>query len=426
MIRRLPKFYEFTARNRKLLTFSDKDKVRLNDDNKVDPHLSLKGEGSYSTDNDINVLTWAMNPQGLKQWLAFEAEEETPAGTSVGYRLVMGGDEYFWNGSAWTTGTGNDDYCSALDFNANIQSLTLTSREFKVRIKLKTTDANATPTIKRLKFAGNIFVSWWDDLIYDTIIKELLNSFRAVTAIEVAAVSATSTIDLGGTYKLDNSGYNLTGVVAAYNLTTDPEAFNNIAQSYTPGAQRPDGAFEDGSITLSQSVNEGDIVRLEMQYTPEVAVFTNQDYYEVERFPMLVFENIRTVRLKDGTDQEMGSFPSDAVKNFSDNTAIQMFKPRQSTVRFDFAIHAKGYDLARLSDAMDSWLESHRTLKSHALDETINVDSVDEIAVGNSINLDDKATSTGSFQLRGVPFHIKPAEDKYLVERVNASYERRS
>lgn len=423
-IKRLIKCFEFTTRNRPKVVFSDKTKIRLNDDDKLDQGLTLRLTNDlYPLGNGHTVTTWTVSPKGLKKWMGFEASEDLPAGTSIGYRLDIGAGDIYWNGSSWAAATLDAHWNTMAEVQAHIQALVLSGFDFKVKVNLRTTDQTVTPKVRWIKILVQVSIEPWDDLIYDTVIRSMRANLRATTAIQVAVVANTTVLDLGSDYKLENSGYNFTSVKAVYNLSTDPNKFTNLATGYTPGASRPDGTQEDGQVALSATVNAGEIVRIEMEYEPEIAVFTNQDYYEPERLPVVVFERIQSVRLNDRNGQELNDGEGDVVRDMVAMTGVQVPPPRQSAVRFEFACHASPLDLASLNDAMDRWISQTRILKSWAFDEEIAVDPVQEIETGSSSNLDDVTASEGVFQLRGVPFYVRDAIDVDLVENVNATYE---
>lgn len=426
LLKRLIKTFPIEKRNRSKFTFSDKTKIRLNDDDKLDQKIQLiASAGEYPTDDDITVTTWTFNPRKLKQWLLFEAVEDKPTGTSIGYRLVTddGATELYWNGASWTAATLDTHYSSAEDIRDNISNLTLTGFTLAIKAKLKS-DGQATPLLKELKLLYQVDLVPWDDLIYDTIIRELRNSLRATTVIQAAVVSDTSQIDLSTTYKLENSGYNFTGVKSAYNLSSDPNAFSNIADSYTPGPITEDGTNEDGQVNLTTLVSEGDIIKLEMEYEPEIAVYTDQDFYEVKRIPLLVFEKINTIRPGARTDQELTDREGESIRNLATGSGVEVPPPRQSTILFEYALHSHPLDSARIVDAMDNWLSNNKLLNTFAADEQIVLDPVDEITTSKTIDLDDITTSTGAFQLRGVKFYVRPAKDVFIVQNTNVTFKK--
>lgn len=417
--RKLIKTFEFTKRARPKLTFSDTTKIRLNDDDKLDQGLTLKDNNGFDLGLDNTVTTWMIQPKALKKWLMFEADEVKPANTSIGYRVLRGVDELYWDGAAWSPATTDAHWSDLAAMNANLQALVPTGFDLKIKVNLRTTDQAVSPKVRWIKLLVQVDFDSWDDLIYDTVIRSMRSTLRATTAIQFEVAATTSVIDLATTYKLENSGYNFTGVRAAYNLTTDPNQFSNIASGYTPGPANQDGTNKDGQVALSVPVNAGEVVRLEMEYEPEVAVFTNQDYYEVARVPAVVFENIASARLFARHDQELNDAEGDSVRDLVNGTAVEVPRPRQTTVRFDFAVHASPLDMARVVDAVDKWIASNRLLQTWAFGDEVNMDPVNEIDTSDTTNIEDVVMATGSFQIRGVPFYIRDSKDVNLITNVN-------
>ena len=113
----------------------------------------------------------------------------------------------------------------------------------------------------------------------------------------------------------------------------------------------------------------------------------------------------------------------DVVRDLTAMTGVEVPRPRQSAVRFSFAVYASPLDLATLVDALDHWVANTKVLKTWAFDEDVHLDPVQELNTGSKTNLDDMVMAEGSFQLRGVPFYVRNAKDVDLVVNVNATYE---
>ena len=421
MFKKLLKRYDFTTRKRRELTFSDKDKIRLNDDEKTDQALTLVGS-SYDMGDDNWVLLPKMSPKKLKKWLLFEALEETPENTSVGYRVVLTSGEFYHDGAAWTTPSDVSHWNDFKTVNRKIKELNLEDFDIQIKVKLKTTDASSTPRVKWIKLLAEVFIDPWDDLIYDTIVGSMQDSLRASTALEFAVANNITSINLETDIQIQNKGYNFTNVLAAYNISTDPNQFNNIADNYAPGDLRPDGTNEFGTVNLTEQVNAGEILRIEMEHVPEIAVYTNQDYYEPERLPAIVFERVASVRIRQGHDQELNGGQGDNIRDFDNMEAIYIPRPRQSTVRFEFAVWSSLIDMSRVCDGIDRWISNNKTIRSFGFDEVLNMDSVNEIETSDKTNLDDVVMANGSFQLRGVPFYKRQEKTIPLVQTINDEY----
>ena len=420
MMNRLIKTFEFIASERKTIEFSDITKIRLNSDNKLDQGLTLKANaGVYDTGLTHTALTKIVAPKGLKRWVGFDADIDAPAGTSVGFRLVRLNQELYWDGSAWSAATTDAHWNTQTQVCDNIESLTPTSFDMRLKINLRTSDPNVSPKIRWAKLLVKVDFDNWDDLIYDTIVNTLLVRLRPTTVIEAEVVADTDTIDLSTPpYQLEDSGYNFVGIKAAYNLTDDPNKFTDLALTYDKGAIKSDGHYEAGQVRLNATVPAGKIIRLEMEYTPTVAVHTNQDY-SVAQVPAVIFENIAAIKAGGGHDQELSDAEGDYVRNLSTGMAVEVFRPRQSTVQFRFAIHASPLDMASLVDAVDKWVANNPLLRTWGFDDQVRLDAVEEISTDDAENMEDIVMATGAFQLRGVPFYMRESQDVSLVKKLN-------
>ena len=422
MMQKLIKDFEFTTRIRRYMEFSDSSKIRLNDDNKLDQGITLKADsnGLYDLGLGNAVLTPVTAPKALKKWLAFDADIVAPELTSVGFRLMRSSDELYWDGGAWVAATLDAHWNTQAEVNDNIKNLVLTSFDIRLKINLRTSDPNVSPKIRWVKLLVQVDFDNWDDLIYDTIVRKLRTQLRPTTALEAEVAADTDTFNLATDYKVENSGYNFIGIKAAYNLTDDPNKFIDLALSYTAGAVKSDGNTEAGIVTLSQVVPAGKIIRLELEYTPHVAVHTDQDY-SLAVLPAVVFESIATQRVNARHDQELNSAEGDFVRDLVAKTAVEVPRPRQSTVRFEYTIHASPLDMASLVDAVDKWVANNPLLRTWGFDEQVNVDAVNEIDTDRSENMDDVVMASGTFQLRGVPFYLRPSKDVSLVKKLNVT-----
>jgi len=434
-LRRLIKGYRFDEGSRFDLSFSDTAKARLNTNDPATPGVSLKLIGlglTYSEDDDIFAVSGTLNPKGVKKWTGFQEDTVKPDGTVTRFRLVLKGatEERWWAGSSWDIATDLSlHWNTAQEVNDNISSLVLESHDIAIKINLQTDvglTSKETPLVLGFKLLGEFLVEWYEDLIYDTIVRELNDSLLATTDFDAEVVDTTSSINLATTYKMDNVGYNFVDVIAVYNLTTDPEMFINLAASYAPGALRQDGfSYDPGIITLASSVASGDIIRVIMKYTPEIAVQTDQDFYEVERFPSLVIEEIAVASVGDGGDtRDNAGGSGDTIKNFGAGTAVELPPARQTTYRLGYSIFASSQrDLTRLLSALEEWKANHVSLQTYALDFKVRLDNITETRQRSDANLSDVSSASGAFQVRSVPFYLRPAVDKTLSTSLNISVE---
>lgn len=422
---KLAKCFLFDEDSRSSLVYSDPAKVRLSNDNRLDYGLELKKTTAFPLDTNLTIRTGIIRPMRVKKWIGFDEYAEKPPGTDIKYRLLFGpsaASGMWWNGSAWVA-AGPTNWNTVNELAANIGTLTPPALEFSILVNLVTTDPTVTPHLRELRVLGDFEFEWWDDLIYDTLIRSLTESIRATTDLEFAVAVDTNVLDFATEYPLENKGYNFTGVRSVYNITDDPNRLQNLAGAYTPGPSNPDGTNNPGSVALTTTVVAGKQLRVSLEIVPEIAVQTNQDYYEPERLPAIIFEKIEDVGSGDRSDQAHNNLPGIAVRNVAAGTAVDVGAPKQFSVRVNYIVMAMlGADQAKIATALDKWVANNRVLRTWGLDEKVRVEQENSLGTDSKSDLNDVRTSGGSLLLRGVCFWLK--EDKLvpLVSQVNLDF----
>lgn len=429
-LQRLVKEWEFLAENRSRVVLADPARIRLSNDDPLAPAVELvKAGGLYPADNAANTVTsWEYEPHGLRKLLMFQAVADLPPGTSIVWRVVVGGAELFWDGSAWAPPVSQAvDWSTAAQISTNLPALAFTSRRIAVKANLRASaNRRASPRLRSALVLGSFAVEWFDDLIYDTVIRSMQDTLLSTTDIAFAVQTTASVLDLASApYSPDNPGYNFIDVVSAFDTTADPDCFINLAASYAPGAARPDGTNDPGSVLLTDPVPAGNVLRLTMTLKPEIAVKTDQDYYEVERLPAVAIERVENVRLLDGSEREASADgDGDVIYDATTGAAVRVPPPRQANYRFSWSVFARSQaELQRLVGAVEGWVATHPTLRTWAMDDLVGVDA-DQSDSPSGGAMDDVRTATGAFMLRVVPFWLRPAEDGHVIVNVNVTFEK--
>ena len=419
--------YVFNEDIRKGITLSDPTKVRLNAEVEQLPVIQLKLEGKgFSTDDDLFVETPFLEPNAVKKWLKFEAvvveDPETynvPVGTSLGFKIKTPSDNFYYDGANWVV-AGLSDWNTEAEVNDNINSFSIEaagSRNIAFIVNLKTTDATITPKVKQLKVLGIFDIELFDDLIYDGVIRKLNKDFRSSSILRISTSGSITSQDLNTV--LENNGYNITGIRAVYNLTDDPGRFTNLFDSYTLGPLKQDGfTNEPGTVFFTSAIPGGKIVDIIFEYVPEIFVKVGQDYHEVSVFPSIVFERIQTFKRKGFTIKDTACFGQEFIRDIPNITAVQIQSPRQSTVRFDYAIFGnKNMDITRLVDDMNAFLANNKQLQAYGLGNKYDTDIVQEVIINsnNGIGDTDTKVASGTFDVLRVLFYDKAAKVVPLV-----------
>lgn len=422
-MQRLAKVFTFDEDSREGLTYSDAAKVRLSNDDRLNYGLELKkGTAGFPTAANLTVRTAIIRPMKVKRWVGFDEDADKPDGTLIRYRLLLGplaAVPKWWNGSSWTA-AGASDWNTAQELATNLQYLAIPYAELAVLVNLVSTNALVTPHLREIRLLGEFEIEWWDDLIYDGVIRSLTSTLRATTDVQFAVAATTSLLDFLTDYPIENKGYNFTGVRAVYNLTDDPQALSNLAGAYTPGAMKPDGSFEPGSVALLSPIAAGKTVKVVLEHVPEIAVHTSQDYYEPERLPAVIFERISDVPTGDRSTQRDNDLPGILVRNVGTLTAVDVGAPRQLAVRMEYVVLAMlQMDQARITDALNRWAANHRVLRTWGLDEKVRVEQEVSLGTDSKTDLNDVKASNGAILLRGVTFWLRDAKNVPLVSEIN-------
>ena len=432
-IKRIILNYTFDKVIRTGLVFSDDTKVRLVPvTNRIQLKLDI-ATGEFPTDDNLFIETPLLTPNRANKFLKFEAITTddlngVPAGTSLGFKVRTTGDDYWWNptggggGGAWEI-AGLADWSPEVDINANLDTFpiaTVGNKSIGFVVNLKTTDPKLTPDVKELKLLAQFDIEFLEDIIYDSLIRKFNTDLVSSSIIEYETAGSIGLQDLADI--LDNgvkTGYNIKDIRSVYNLTDDALRLNNLHDSYAVGTTRRDEfTFDPGVETFTAAIPSNKIVEITFEYIPEVFIRTGQDYFEVPKFPSIVFENIVEVKGTGLQAPEQNSIGEDFIRDKPNLTAVQQFSPRQTSIRFSYAAFTDlQLDQVRLMNDINEFLSNTKQITSFGLDHPYDLRIIDEL---NTRNQRDKGntdtnTATGVFDVLGVLFYDKPALDVPLV-----------
>lgn len=378
--------------------------VRLN----VETHrLQLKenSQEQYSTDADLYAKTWVTNPDSVKQWIGFEAVVTNPKDdlgaplTGLGFRLSDGTNEYWWNGSSWEVNT--VDWNTEADVADNIQDFSASSKKLQVVINLYTTDEEYTPEVEEIKVLYTSDIEHQEDYIYRTVVRQLREQIRPISDYPIKLTSATNSINLN-TYKLETP-YNVVGIDAVFNHTTNPNHDTDLFQSFDQGTK---------IIQLSASIDANQVAWVRFIWEPEVAVTTGQEYSEVEKVPALIISDVNLIN-----SAETG--PDDHVINKNSKAAVKIPGPLQADIEFTLrGLTDKARDQVRLADELKRFFRQNPTLTSKGMDEKFRLWLLEEYNGDTEANRNEIHAGRLRFLLVKALFFEREAIDVYAVERM--------
>ena len=435
MINRLILNFVFDDKIRNDLSFSDSSKIRLNTEDKSNPKLQLKLNGNkYPTDNDIYVETPLITPNKLNKWLSFEVRyiesygtRSIPENTSLGFKIKTTGDNYFWNGASWAV-AGLSDWSTESEIRDNIETFpisTIGNKSIGMIINIKTSDNTVTPEIKELKLLGEFDIEFYEDLIYDSIIRNINLNFRSTSVVVIPTYSSVNSIDIG-TF-LENKGYNITGIKKVINITDDSLELVNLFQNYVYGPLKPDGfTYEYGIINLNATVPEDKFLKIEFEHIPEIIIKTGQDYFEIPVYPSIVFTQINEIKRRNFMLPDTNSVGVDYVRNKDSNESVEQYSPTQKCYRFNYSVFTNNQtDQLRIMKDFNCFLGLNRQFVSWGTGckfDILPIQSLDTIGNSKVNDSTDTNLSTGSFDVLGILFYDKYSKDIPLVQRINTNY----
>ena len=245
---------------------------------------------------DAIILTQLVAVNRLIQWRGLNAYvsplsdmgAELP---KLKFRLNDGSVDYYWDGADWSVPSGADDWTDSENLKMNFKHYPFNKASVKVKLPL-----GFASKLSQLVVAYEVGVGVEEDLLL-SLIEYLGNVEFSIDYI--CAVGYGSSINLADEEKLKS--YNLAGVKAVYNDTTDPDHINPLGFT-----------FSGGILTLSSPQPVGNELWLLINVKPEAAYYTSQDFVELEKYPAIIIESMETPRsFTDGSQSQFISEGSD-------------------------------------------------------------------------------------------------------------------
>ena len=388
------------------IVFSDVSMIRLDE---KDYHVRLRkqDDGYYSTDDDIWMRTWVTNPKALRKILMIQVFGYTPEYTYSQVRLYDGTDHLFWDDTAvppaWVV-AGDGDWNDEGTFNAHIQDFAiLPDRRFAIVVNIGTTDRMVTPYISEIRVLIEIKIDYLEDIIFRSLIPLMKANILPLANYALPAlVTAATEIDLND-YALDTP-FNIVGIDAVYNFTTDPELLVNLFSAYNPSTK---------VITILSAIDAGEVPFIVFRYQPEIVYTTQQDYIEVSKLPSVVLQ-----RLEVPLASSYNLAAQEGVVDKGTCNGVMVYEPWRATL--EFRVHAcvdRAVDQMRIMSAIMKFLDENNTIRSVGLDEYYQMQVIREFRDLISPNRSDELTIWTRFIISDVKMPFV-SEDKKGVKRL--------
>lgn len=332
-------------------------------------------------------------------------------------------DAWFYNlaTSSWEQVTGDGDWNTMFVLSNHLNELSLKEfgKAIGFYINLRTSDQQYTPHVYYLQLLGSFDIEFTEDIIFDSLIPLIEQNIIVTTQVNVNLTSETNVIDLANEYVMESMGYNITDVEVAYNVTQDPTRTENIAASYELGEPKERNGYKPGKVNLSAIQSAGDRIEIKLKYYPEISVNTTNEYYEVARTPMLVFEHISKKSAVASPNANLGR---NYIRDKLTLTGIKENNPEQYDLIFEYAVFTGNQtDQHRLGEALHRFFNTQMKVTSWGLDEPYPMIVGSIFRSENIPNAADVNTHVGQFKIVNVIEVVRDPENLPLVDYLNSS-----
>lgn len=306
----------------------------------------------YATDSeagdDRTVRTPRLVAAGVREWKAIEPlvrEPEAPAdvvgaGAACTFRLWDGTDELYHDGTEWRVADAGE-WNTRAELVARFPELPGNVRELALVARLGTTDGRLAPAFYGARV---VYRCRQVDALDDALIRTVLASLRDELQVPGVAVWNTTAITSSVNLADEVSGefaYDVQAVLAAFNLTDDPDEL----------AELP-GTFAAGVWTPTTPIASGKQVRLEFSYLPHLVASLHYEAAQLETLPAVYLAATGEARVvQPGGDFEVRD--TTAAVPTSERLRLPASVIQPVEVRL---VAGLASDVRRLRQALATWL----------------------------------------------------------------------
>lgn len=391
------------------MAYSDTDLVRLS------PgvgEVMLKRETVsqfYSTADDIWFRTWVTNPLAMRKIKMLELFPILqPEDTTRQVRIYDGTDDYYWDGGTWSV-AGTSDWNTEADFNANIETYNvLPGRQFAIVVNLKTTDQEVTPTVEEIRVLIEVHIDYLEDIVLRSLMPFMESEIDPTARLANISPFTVNTGTINLSEYRTNIPYTISDVAGVYDLDDDLDLLYNLLDSYDSGTS---------IITLTQDIPAGNRPLVVIRYTPEVVLIQHQDWYEVNKVPCLLLQQLEVPQTL-----AYNLAASEGIVDKGTGNAVVLQEPWRA--KLEFRVHGltgSVVDEMRLMSRLIQFFEENPVLRSTGLDEYYRMRIEREFRDMSSPNRADQRAFWTRFAIHDVrmPMVSKAAT---AVQRVSLTF----
>lgn len=392
---------------RSRLVFSDAAKVRLNPEThaiELSPvsYDRATGAAKYSTATDLWVRLPLVIPEAMRTWAGVSVAPRPavlPAGTSVGFRLWDGTQNWWWSGLAWAAPTAGQ-WNTEADLCTHIP--TFAKRTLALVVNLRTTDEFATPRVTEADVLMDCDIDYVRSIIADSLVPSLRAGFSGTRVDFVLTASGGKKVALAGT----ETPFRIVSVHGIYDHKADPYHRTNLFASFDAASQ---------IATLGSAVAQGAKLWVELGVEPTIYVnYASQDAQEVEQVPAVIVDSFTL------SGAEVWGAAC-AVLPQANAASVRKY-PFRLAIECDVVLLAE--KSRTLMSMMDKALEHHALtplLHWRACDAQLSLKMARQGAFAPRPALDDTHQTRYTLLIEDVFLWLRPEEVIPLVQRFNAT-----
>jgi hypothetical protein len=391
------------------MAYSDTTKVRLSP---PEARVLLKRDATtqfFPTDDDIWFRTWVTHPLALrkiKMLQLFPNIQE--ADTSRQVRIYDGTDDYYWDGAAWSI-AGVSDWNTEAEFNAHIETFNvLPGRQFAITVNLKTTDREVTPTVDEIRVLMEVHIDYLEDIVLRSLMPSLESEIDPTARLANIPPFETDTTTFNLNDYRRNTPYTVSDVAGVYDLDADLDLLYNLLDTYDSGT---------GDVTLTSAIPAGNRPLVVIRYTPEVVFIQHQDWYEVNKVPCLLVQQLEVPQTL-----AYNLAAQEGIVDKGTGNAVVLQEPWRAML--EFRIHgltASVVDEMRLMSRVIQFFEENPVLRSTGLDEYYRMRIDREFRDLSSPNRADQRAFWTRFSVNDVRMPMVSTTAK-AVQRVSLTF----
>ena len=307
-----------------------------------------QGYTVYTSGTGPTVTTFTRAPAGLRAIQAARVLTSEPSGTSVLWRVVLGGVAHYWNGSAWAVASdAASHWCTTAQLEANLATADMTDARDGLAFvaSLRTALADRTPYVYGVEmiWAVHRVTTLAAPLRHEVLHEELRIAVKA--GIDAQTFAGSEEFIADGTAEISYDGMgdyaiNVASIDAVYDVTTDAGMDAALSGTWDSGEKL---------YTLASAPTAGHRLHVDFRHHPEVSLGGDDDLV-TDAMPLVTMSKPALSR-----PRQQGQF--ELLAGTGGTTAYVGRAPRVADLAWECRVYARtDTDCEAIVDQIHAWL----------------------------------------------------------------------